>query len=107
MNPSSQGRTPSGNVKPLIATSLAVIATLYLLTGNLPSSADQATASGISTADRDAVARALTRSAKSSPWIEELIVTAPRITVPEFSLTSPVVEVAVAALPPRLERDPS
>lgn len=106
MNPSRLRRSESGNVKPLIAISLAVIATLYLLTGNL-SSYDEGTPNGVRAADRDAVARALTRRMTETPWIEELIVTAPRIVLPEFTLTGPAIDVAVAAVPPSVARDPS
>lgn len=101
MNQSDRRRN-RGNVKPLIALSLAVISTLYFINGPTVESPD-----AVSSADRDAVARALTRDFRGTSRIEHLIVTAPRISLPTLTLTTPTVDVAVVAIPPRIERDPS
>lgn len=105
MNQSRQGRKQSGNVKPLIAISLAVIATLYFVTGKL-SAQEELSPSAVSSADRDAVERVLSREAEQAPAVEQLTVTAQRITVPVLKPELPEIEVAVVAAPPRIERDP-
>lgn len=94
-------RVVRGNMKILMAIPLALIAAMYLLAGTesgQPKSSDPA-----------AIAAALTADLKVREIVDQVVVTAPRVAPAalELKLDQPLVEVAVVATPPAVQRDPS
>ena len=97
-------RSIRGNLKVLMSVPLALIAGLYLLAGPGGSSDDP-----VDPAASAAVAAALTANLQVRDAIDQLVVTAPRLAPAAFELNleQPLVEVAVVATPPSIQRDPS
>lgn len=95
---SSVGCSVSGNIRPLMLSTLVAIGALYLV---LDASAEPR--SVVSPAERSAVERTLSKRAKGDDRVEQVIVTAPRINEPKFDLDAPQIEIALSLQPPQVK----